>query len=474
MEGLGRLLRGARGQATDATTVRFFHEVDATQWECIKGALGRLSARCEEAVSATAPETAGGATVAPQEVVEGLLQALNEVRAVFGPVQGNLSATWFAAEKCEAVGLPNAKYLLPRVLGLAARLVTELPELFPNGLELLTQSRGTSQVFLSRRCCAALLSAGLLCALPPQSEGLDMPDFSFDYVLGCDVQKVLCLLSYLWQVDRADAGTLDEVVSFARRKGSEMPAKFWQELDKPLLAARVEDGVIEESDGSLQADFANEYLGGGVLHGGNVQEEIRFSVCPECLVGLLFCEKMRPEEAITIVGAQQYSKYSGYGGSFAFAGVCATRRDGPADGLRRLGPHIVALDALVFPGDRQYGEPLVLRELTKAYTACLGDPEEGAGARRDAFATGNWGCGVFGGDPQLKAMIQWLAASAADRQLVYFRYGDLRVDGLPAVIQAVQEKCSTCSELYNLLLRSCHSRHRRGGELFEHVLSRCT
>lgn len=26
-------------------------------------------------------------------------------------------------------------------------------------------------------------------------------------------------------------------------------------------------------------------------------------------------------------------------------------------------------------------------------------------------ATGNWGCGVFGGDPELKAMIQWLAAS---------------------------------------------------------------
>lgn len=27
------------------------------------------------------------------------------------------------------------------------------------------------------------------------------------------------------------------------------------------------------------------------------------------------------------------------------------------------------------------------------------------------IATGNWGCGAFGGDPELKAMIQWLAAS---------------------------------------------------------------
>lgn len=453
--------------------VRFYHEFDATRWESITDALRRLSARCEEVADATAPETAEGATVASQKVVEGLLRALNEARAVAAAeVQGTLRATWSAAGECEAVGLPSARDLLPRVLGLAARLVADLPKLFPEGLELLTRARGSGQVLLSRRCCAALLSAGLLCALPPQSDDLDLPDFSFNHVLNCDEEKVLCLLSYLWQVDRADAGALDEVVSFARRKGSEMPAKFWQQLDKPLLAARVDDGVIEESDGSLQADFANEYLGGGVLHGGNVQEEIRFSICPECLVGLLLCEKMGPEEAITIVGAQQYSHYSGYGGSFAFAGMCTTGRDGPPDGLKRLGPHIVALDALVFPGGRQYEEPFLLRELTKAYTACLGDLEEGAGARRGAFATGNWGCGVFGGDPQLKSMIQWLAASAAARQLVYFRYGDRRVDELPAVIQAVQKKCSRCSELYSLLL-SCSSKHSKGEDLFERVLSLC-
>lgn len=27
------------------------------------------------------------------------------------------------------------------------------------------------------------------------------------------------------------------------------------------------------------------------------------------------------------------------------------------------------------------------------------------------IATGNWGCGAFGGDPGIKCMIQWLAAS---------------------------------------------------------------
>jgi len=32
-------------------------------------------------------------------------------------------------------------------------------------------------------------------------------------------------------------------------------------------------------------------------------------------------------------------------------------------------------------------------------------------------ATGNWGCGVFGGDPEVKTIIQWLAASQV---ILYF------------------------------------------------------
>ena len=35
------------------------------------------------------------------------------------------------------------------------------------------------------------------------------------------------------------------------------------------------------------------------------------------------------------------------------------------------------------------------------------------------IATGNWGCGAFGGDPELKAIIQWLAASQV---LTYIAY----------------------------------------------------
>ena len=50
----------------------------------------------------------------------------------------------------------------------------------------------------------------------------------------------------------------------------------------PLSLGGITDGL-----GMLEADFANMYIGGGVLMGGNVQEEIRFSIAPECIVSLV-------------------------------------------------------------------------------------------------------------------------------------------------------------------------------------------
>ena len=43
-------------------------------------------------------------------------------------------------------------------------------------------------------------------------------------------------------------------------------------------------------------------------------------------------------------------------------------------------------------------------------------------------ATGNWGCGAFKGDPQLKSMLQWAATSAAGRpRMIYCTFGNAAV-----------------------------------------------
>ena len=55
----------------------------------------------------------------------------------------------------------------------------------------------------------------------------------------------------------------------------------------------------------LQVDFANKYIGGGVLGEGCVQEEIRFVICPELLVSLLFTDVLDDKEAIVITGESE-------------------------------------------------------------------------------------------------------------------------------------------------------------------------
>lgn len=46
--------------------------------------------------------------------------------------------------------------------------------------------------------------------------------------------------------------------------------------------------------------------------GGCVQEEIRFLLSPECIVGMLMCPRMEPTEAILIEGVERFSRHSGF------------------------------------------------------------------------------------------------------------------------------------------------------------------
>ena len=67
------------------------------------------------------------------------------------------------------------------------------------------------------------------------------------------------------------------------------------------------------------------------------------------------------------------------------------------------------------PTKAQFRQENMLRELGKAFA---GFSDHGGEASLVAFttvATGNWGCGAFGGFVDLKAVLQWMAASAAGR-----------------------------------------------------------
>lgn len=41
--------------------------------------------------------------------------------------------------------------------------------------------------------------------------------------------------------------------------------------------------------------------------------------------------------------------------------------------------------------------------------------------------TGNWGCGMFNGDPQLKLLIQWISCTLNNRKMIYCTLKDDRL-----------------------------------------------
>lgn len=178
-----------------------------------------------------------------------------------------------------------------------------------------------------------------------------------------------------------------------------------------------------------------------------------FANSPECCVGMLLAERMADNEAVEIVGARRFSRGTGYARSYRFEGDYVDVR--PAT-------RIVAFDALQHPGEAQFDEPKMARECLKALVAFLNPAEAaegpvplddgGSDGERCAVATGNWGCGAFGGDIELKALLQWIAASLARRDTRYFSFGDPRIARLQEAVDRLARHHRTVGSLWRALV----------------------
>ena len=144
----------------------------------------------------------------------------------------------------------------------------------------------------------------------------------------------------------------------------------------------------------------------------------------------------------------------------------------PPDAWGRVGTRVVAIDAVPYSrggAGRQYTKTDVDRELLKAYsgfTIAAPGPSEptDADGLLPAVATGNWGCGAFGGDPELKAVLQLLASSAAGRGVKYFAVGNAELcEGLATLCGALSATDMVPVELYELVLRYGREVYEQGG-----------
>ncbi|XP_061119408.1 poly(ADP-ribose) glycohydrolase-like isoform X2 [Conger conger] len=328
----------------------------------------------------------------------------------------------------------EGKSLTPTLRRMAG-LALELPEVCPKGIPLLRTGKSHS-ITLSQKQIACLLANAFFCTFPhrnatnSQAEYAKYPTINFHSLFGRwserKMQKFRAIFHYFRVVTGAEKKEWkvpEGLVTFSREYISESSLLSWKSCSEHLTNLHIfSEGTIEgNGQDKLQVDFACSLVGGGVLASGLVQEEILFLVHPELIVARLFTEKLGDTECLRITGAQQYSEYYGYKDEFTWVKhhEDKTERD---EWLRRK-RQIVAIDALDFKNPKdQFHMKKVDRELNKAYCGFTGDSE--THCYYPTIATGNWGCGAFGGDVRLKALIQMMAAAVAKRDMAYFTFGD--------------------------------------------------
>ena len=350
-------------------------------------------------------------------------------------------------ELLDQLHLFGAEEELIPVLVFIAETALEFPVLFPQPIPCLTQNMN-GNIWLSASQATCILANAFFCTFPSrvrslELEGRHFPDINFfnlyqntdQRAMRPKVEKLKCLLHYFDRRRRVgmqtEAEEIETIVSFERKCLPPGAVDWAERVDVIGDLAVFSAGSIETAQGCLQVDFANRLVGGGVLGNGAVMEEIRFAVCPELIVARLFTESLADNEVLLVTGTQQYSAFAGYRQSFKYTGDYADPSQ--LDTRNRKAVQIVAMDALQFGKSfahsfGQFARAAVERELNKAY--CAFREDEGIQVPSTPtqtlppVASGNWGCGAFNGNVQLKSLIQLMAATAAKRPLVMYTFGN--------------------------------------------------
>ena len=340
-------------------------------------------------------------------------------------------------------------WFLAHTVPFMTQLVRDIPETFPSGvLSLNTLDQSIQERSFSKVQCASLLACAFFSAFhhtaAPRKKSVNFDGLFIALNHKCpqNLAKLCMLMNYF---ERCRLKLYQEslpVIIYRLHNLAPSSINDWVANSSSLTEFTVNSSgsINDASHDTLHADFANRWIGGGVLNRGAVQEEIMFSICPELLTTIHLCDVMNDNEAIVISGAEEYSLHTGYSKDLKFVGN-ASKGDGGA--VSR-----VAMDATRFRGDsnhmRQYSEAVILRELNKAYVAFHHEhPAPGA-----PIATGNWGCGAYGGHIQLKSMLQWVAASACSRPVIYYTFNDPNCAGLEEMTKFLKEKHLTAGRLF--------------------------
>ncbi len=311
-----------------------------------------------------------------------------------------------------------------------AQLALEMPALFPTGgLPVLGGRDGeSSRVTLSRRQAACLVVHQFLRTLvaPRWMEEGGLCDFGVWY--GREGQRqesaalayLGALMGYFGEVvcGGAGMGSGEWVVEYALRSVKE--GGFQRELGREgCVLGEMKVVVVERYDlspkslgipGGAAVVSANQYVGFGQ---SATQEEVHVGSSPEACPAVLLTPSLRDDQVLIVRGAQVMVNITGQrrdirvekmlvpeGGQTAWRQRVMLFMDALELDMAEAGDRLPDL----LPGNMD-------REVRKAYTAF-------SSGGFSEIRTGLWGCGAFCGDPGIKTLLLWIAASMAALRLV--------------------------------------------------------
>ena len=336
-----------------------------------------------------------------------------------------------------------------------AKLVLDMNNIFPNGEIEILKSNSTDKIILTRKEVALIFILGFFDIFGLDIEKTNV-QVNFDFFAirnskdGPSFAKGRSFINYMtiigkWLEEKNPI--LEEKITYLR-ENKQVDIKNFENIKKLCDIEIIEEGSMFNTEAKFCIDFANKYIGGGALSGGCVQEEILFAVEPEAIVSMFLMEVMEDNDAIRIDNLIQYSNYSGYAFSFKY------EESAIKDEQNLIRHNIIAIDAVcAYSGgvDRES----IKRDLIKAYVGfnLINFDDKDVAKMEKTISTGNWGCGAFGGDYELKFIQQWLAATYAGvEKLYYYTFGRKEMDN--AVKNLEEMKSLNADDLYEAITNS--------------------
>lgn len=309
--------------------------------------------------------------------------------------------------------------------------------------------------------------------------GRDIDDFPELTLINIFIEKNIfalqCLLTYFNKIHSYisnnekvfDSG----IIIISRSRLGAFPK--WEMIDSPVTEILIGEGNVDDSPTKLQVAYCEDYIGGDLFNEPLNQGDLTLLIRTESLTSLLFCERILANESINVFGCEKFSNYIGYGSGVKFIGKFEDDvKYGKSKANEYMAKHsIIFIDASPKTSTTDQMVTEFDRDLNKAYCgfSSLQFP------RLENISSGNWSYRFSGCNMQVKFIQQVLAASYANKCLVYHPNNNDFEEQVIPFIEWIMDNKLTIGELYTSyisVIKTCFSERssRNNIDIFARIM----